>query len=220
MTALDRIRRAAREYPDRTACVAGEGSLTYAQLAALAERYADCLRRQGTGPVILFGPKSVRTVTAIMACLSAGRAYVPVGAFTPPARLRKIAALTKAALIVSDIPADVPGAVCCRLTELERFAGEAEKPNDHGIAYIIFTSGSTGEPKGVPISYANLDRFAAWIAGLSPLRDYRAVSVLNQADFSFDLSVADCFYALCNGHTLACGAPADALDLYLRRCRQ
>ena len=70
------------------------------------------------------------------------------------------------------------------------------------IAYIIFTSGSTGDPKGVPISYSNLLNFIEWVNTLKPLSEYENINVLNQASFSFDLSVADIYYALSNGHTL------------------
>ena len=48
----------------------------------------------------------------------------------------------------------------------------------------------------------NLDNFVNWISSLKPLCDYKNISVLNQANFSFDLSVADIYYSLCNGHTL------------------
>lgn len=65
------------------------------------------------------------------------------------------------------------------------------------------TSGSTGNPKGVPISYKNLDNFMKWISRIEPLNGYEDITVLNQALFSFDLSVADIYYSLFNGHTLA-----------------
>ena len=70
--------------------------------------------------------------------------------------------------------------------------------SDNKIAYIIFTSGSTGEPKGVPISYINLINFIDWISNLFILKDFKNINVLNQASFSFDLSVADFYYSLCN----------------------
>jgi D-alanine--poly(phosphoribitol) ligase subunit 1 len=69
-------------------------------------------------------------------------------------------------------------------------------------AYVIFTSGSTGEPKGVPVSYENLDNFIEWITKLSPLNEFEHASVLNHASFSFDLSTAAIYYSLFGGHNL------------------
>ena len=211
MTALNKIIRAADAFPDRIAYQAGNDRISYRSLVDRAEHYADLLRRQGNTPVVLYGPKTVDTLTAIVACLISRRPYVPVGGFTPLSRLRRIIALTGASLVLTDLSPEAEGADVCPLSGLERFAGLREQESSDQTAYIIFTSGSTGEPKGVPIPYANLDHFSAWISGLFPLREYHSVNVLNQADFSFDLSVADCYYALCNGHTLVCGAPSDDL---------
>ncbi|MDD6221612.1 MAG: AMP-binding protein [Lachnospiraceae bacterium] len=70
-------------------------------------------------------------------------------------------------------------------------------------AYIIFTSGSTGDPKGVPVSYRNLESFIRWVTAQPALDVCPQQRVLQQASFSFDLSVADFFYALSLGHTVA-----------------
>ena len=76
------------------------------------------------------------------------------------------------------------------------------KDSNSDLVYMIFTSGSTGDPKGVPISKSNLSNFIDWISSLKPLDTYKDICVLNQASFSFDLSVADFYYSMCNGHTL------------------
>lgn len=44
--------------------------------------------------------------------------------------------------------------------------------------------------------------FINWISDLKPLKGRKNIKVLNQASFSFDLSVADLYYSLSNGHTL------------------
>lgn len=63
--------------------------------------------------------------------------------------------------------------------------------------YIIFTSGSTGKPKGVEITADNLNNYLEWIldAGADRSSKYGRVFI-NQAPFSFDLSVMDLYQCL------------------------
>jgi D-alanine--poly(phosphoribitol) ligase subunit 1 len=70
------------------------------------------------------------------------------------------------------------------------------------IAYLMYTSGSTGDPKGVRISAENLAGFVAWARAAHPVEGGRRF--LNQAPFSFDLSVMDLYLALTTGGTLGC----------------
>jgi D-alanine--poly(phosphoribitol) ligase subunit 1 len=67
--------------------------------------------------------------------------------------------------------------------------------------YILFTSGSTGEPKGVVITLANLTHFVDWMIAEQQFVQPGEV-FLNQAPFSFDLSVMDTYPSLVTGGTL------------------
>ena len=69
--------------------------------------------------------------------------------------------------------------------------------------YIIFTSGSTGTPKGVQISADCLGNFLDWSMNLGlPAPEKSQTVFLNQAPFSFDLSVMDLYTCLACGGTL------------------
>lgn len=71
--------------------------------------------------------------------------------------------------------------------------------------YMIFTSGSTGVPKGVEISADCLGNYLDWSVGLgTPPEKKRGQVFLNQAPFSFDLSVMDLYTCLASGGTLYC----------------
>lgn len=76
------------------------------------------------------------------------------------------------------------------------------EPSD--VAYIIFTSGSTGKPKGVEVTIENLGNFLEWMTGVgSSIDDKEGRVFLNQAPYSFDLSVMDTYTALACGGTIA-----------------
>ena len=215
----DRIRKIVADNADRTAVKVGAETISYAELWRRAEEVGDFLRRQGTSPVVLRGEHCIDEMTALAACLVARRAYVPVGAHVPEGRFREILSATGATLVLtfakngttdlaaspaansSEFPAQDSDVEVLTLSKLSKYRDCEVLQNDNETAYIIFTSGSTGTPKGVPVSYGNLENFTKWIAGLSPLSEYRGAKVLNQASLSFDLSVADVYYALCGGHT-------------------
>ncbi len=181
--------------------------LTYDDLALRAENLSVALSRQGNGAVIIYGDKSVNMAVSVVACLMAKRAYVPVSIGTPVNRIKSIINACSATLIINNSP--------CSISDLNTECVSAESviekyekcftpfsKADNEIAYIIFTSGSTGSPKGVPISYKNLENFIDWLSNFRVLKDFKGINVLNQASFSFDLSVADFYYSLFNGHTL------------------
>ena len=187
---------------DRIAYKINNQKITYQKLFNEALIYSDYLRKQGNTPVIIYGHKSISMVISIFACLFSKRAYVPIELNTPKARINKIIELTKSNLLIKNEDIEIPSITCLKLSELKQFEKNDYFESKNKYAYIIFTSGSTGIPKGVPITYKNLENFIRWISNLYPLNTYKNSNVLNQASFSFDLSVADLFYSLFNGHTL------------------
>lgn len=136
---LEHLLEKLQEGGDKLFYKIGEEKITYKECARLVLEEAEKLRAQKTNPVVLAGGKEISHLVRLLACVAAGSCYVPVDSDTPPERLKEI---KKCLMDIRDWKA--PG-----------------KEND--IAYIIFTSGTTGNPKGVPISYSNLNHFLKWV---------------------------------------------------------
>jgi len=197
---IKKIKEVVEKNPNRIAYKVSNNFITYKELWDKAYKYGELLKREGTSPVIIFGHKDVSIIISILACLIANRTYVPIGECTPIYRLKKIIEMTNSTLILSNKKLKIDNNYS--LDDLVKFEKKEIIEFDNNIVYIIFTSGSTGDPKGVPISKDNLNNFINWLCNLEPLKSYKNINVLNQASFSFDLSVADLYYSLCNGHTL------------------
>ena len=199
---IGRIEAAVLENRERIAYVHNDERITYGELWEKVCRYAGLLKRQGSGPVVVYGHKSIDMIISLFSCIKANRAYVPVDTYMPLSRIESIIESTAPDLIIANERIEIEGVDTCTLYDLERYSDDEIKNSNSCVVYMIFTSGSTGNAKGVPISYSNLDNFIGWISDIEPLKSYKNTSVLNQASFSFDLSVADIYYSICNGHTL------------------
>lgn len=199
---LNKIKTQCMLKPNAIAYKNNNNCISYKELWDKANIYSDYLKKQGNEPVIIYGDKEVNFIITILACLLANRTYIPINIKTPINRINNIIDMTNASLIISDYNIDISNIAICKLEDTIKYNDEPLKEIDNDIVYIIFTSGSTGNPKGVPISKDNLNNFINWISNIYPLSIYQNINVLNQASFSFDLSVADLYYSLCNGHTL------------------
>lgn len=149
--------------------------LTYGELLKRVEAVHRLLRRHGAAPgtrVAICADNSIEHVVAALGILHAGCAFIPLPFRDPEARLRRLCAKAKPAVVFlgrrGDI-ADIASAV-----DIADVLGSAASGGDgpppaarmsDDLAYIIFTSGSTGEPKGVCVSTGSF-AYAVQAAGL------------------------------------------------------
>lgn len=204
MRLLERLRENCGGLGERPAFCGGGEAMSWAVLGAKVRATAAMLAR-GRGPVVVYGHKEPWMPACFLACLLAGRPYLPADRSWPHERVRRAAELAGATLLLAVEPMELPGLETWDRGSLEALpdpgtwcecmAGPAE------TAYIIFTSGSTGAPKGVPISRGSLDHFLTWALSLPGIAACAGRGVLNQAGYAFDLSVADLYLAVMTGGT-------------------
>ena len=189
-----------------------DDDLTYGALRTRADALAchlhDSLERGA--PVVVLGHKQADLLTCFLACIKSGHPYVPIDTGLPAARIDKIIRHSRAALVLAPAAAPPEIAVVPVLAAadfaatVERHLGERPPASAQlgadDLVYVIYTSGSTGEPKGVQITLANLDGFVTWARTQHPVGGGRRF--LNQAPFSFDLSVMDLYLSLTTGGSL------------------
>jgi amino acid adenylation domain-containing protein len=206
--------------PDAIAVAAADGSLSYRELNARANRLAHRLRELGVAPDARVGicvERSTAMLVGILGVLKAGAGYVPLDPEYPADRLAFMIDDSRASVLLSEsrlrssFPARGVRVVCL---DGDEFAGQGvENPepvaSPESLAYMIYTSGSTGRPKGVLVTHRNLvhSTHARLLHYKEPVAAYLLVS-----SFAFDSSVAGLFWTLSQGGTLVLPAGGEQGD--------
>ncbi|MEV6645772.1 amino acid adenylation domain-containing protein [Amycolatopsis sp. NPDC051371] len=208
--------------PDATALVFEDEELTYAELDAVSNRLARVLAERGAGPervVALALPRSTHLVTAILAVLKTGAAYLPLDPGYPAERLAFMLEDAAPTLVLATASTAVPGALL--LDDPDTLAGVPDAPLDvvlrpENPAYVIYTSGSTGRPKGVVVPHEGIVNRLLWMQDEYGLTgDDR---VLQKTPSSFDVSVWEFLWPLITGATEVVARPDGHKDpTYLAR---
>jgi len=183
--------------------------LTRGELDRQANRLAHHLRALGVGPETRVGiciERSPAMVTAMLAVLKAGGAYLPLDPAYPQARLELMLEDSGALLVLAE--ERLAGRLGARtpIVCVDRDAASFDRQPDcrpapaatpGNLAYVIYTSGSTGRPKGVAIAHRSAATLVEWArAAFSP---GELAAVLASTSICFDLSVFELFVPLACG---------------------
>ncbi|HZF12185.1 MAG TPA: amino acid adenylation domain-containing protein, partial [Thermoanaerobaculia bacterium] len=185
-------------------------SLTYGELAARVRTWAGHLRALSAGPeqvIAVCLERSADLVTALLAILASGAAYLPLDPRDPEERREQILADARPLLLLTR-RALATGSGVARTFCVEDFsaaatapaAPAAEGPPAGALAYVLYTSGSTGRPKGVAVDHPNLSAYLTWIAGVLEQAGVRWLPFLSSV--AFDASLKQLFVPLLRGEAV------------------
>ncbi|MCO7175436.1 D-alanine--poly(phosphoribitol) ligase subunit DltA [Sporolactobacillus kofuensis] len=213
MDILDHINEWALKAPNRLCYIHRDHQLTYGELKGESDTIAQwMIEKFGTdrSPIIVHGHMDPMMPVLFLACVKSGHAYIPVDESVPSERVSMIAQSSQSKLVFSSTPDSLPllKAEIIDVHELEVKLQNSVYPHfdnryavqDEETFYIIYTSGSTGKPKGVQIPRRALTSFTTWM--LDDFQLEEGLTFMNQAPYSFDLSVMDLYPALISGGTL------------------
>ncbi|WP_233592127.1 condensation domain-containing protein, partial [Corallococcus sp. AB011P] len=213
--------RQAQRTPDAVALVLGDATLTYAQLDAHANQLAHHLRALGIAPGARVGlavERSFELVTALLAILKVGAAFVPVDRNAPVDRIAMLLEDADVDVVVTHQPfASLLPASGTRVWLDAQSAQIASRPthaldarvDGDALAYVMFTSGSTGRPKGVCVPHRGITRL---VLGSTFMRFGADEVWLQFAPVAFDASTLEIWGALLHGAKLVL-APPHSLSL-------
>ncbi|SEL52338.1 amino acid adenylation domain-containing protein [Roseateles sp. YR242] len=183
---------------------------------AMAARFPDTMP---LCPVAFTARRGIGAVVTMLACLRAGRAYVPIssslGAAARSVALDAIGHCVD--LTGSDLDAEVEALAAGTPDPLDSRPSSAKDDSPvqrqdlrhQRPAYVMLTSGSTGIPKPVCVSQTSVLNLVLAMSRLIPEQNLR---VLHAAPLPFDASTFELWFSLCNGHTLLCVPERDTLD--------
>ncbi|WP_190344315.1 amino acid adenylation domain-containing protein [Streptomyces venezuelae] len=226
---IRRLEETAARRAEEPAVQADDGTYTYRELHAEADRIAGALAAQGVtagGTVAVAATRRRGDYAALLAALKLDCAYLPLATDGPARRLEFTLADSSAVALVADAPAaallaaagigtglaarvvtgaghDAPAGWTTSHTAPQgaRPPGQpAGQPSGDRTSYVIYTSGSTGTPKGVMTGEEALLNFCAWYVERHEVLPHDRLC--QTAPLTFDPSVQQLFPAWLTGACL------------------
>lgn len=215
MNVIERIKHQALNEGNRIAISSDEEELSYKDLWLFSDKLAYYIQeklKDDKTPLVVYGHKDPMMIVCFLACVKSGRAYCPVDISVPSQRVEDIISEVNAPIVFALKKLEFECESAMFTDEIETIIKGTDKQIDEShwvkgedVFYIIFTSGSTGKPKGVQITLNCLDNFLKWSTNLGgESLENKNFTFINQAPFSFDLSVMDIYTSLYTGGTLWC----------------
>jgi amino acid adenylation domain-containing protein len=195
--------------PEVTAVVAGNISLTYADLNREANSIANFLVGEigvrSDDRIGFIVERNEKMIISILGILKAGCAFVAIDPQFPLSRIHRIVDDSGVKCVLADslnydrLKGRYGALLVADLNSIQTKADPGVNPAYKGhmsdLAYVIYTSGSSGTPKGIMIEHGALSAY------VDTFREYFSITCddvfLQQASVSFDTMIEEIFPPLC-----------------------
>lgn len=207
-TVISLFERQVIKSPEAVAVSYQTNSLTYQQLNNRANHLSQKLRSLGIKPGDRIGihlNRSANLLTAIIAILKCGAAYVPLDPTYPEQRLKFFVEDSGLKIVLTHREREFSGA---NNLVIENFLEHVDdkvlatsldvKPTSEDLAYLIYTSGSTGVPKAVKVTHSNVYSLITWAEEYFNRAELE--KVLASTSLNFDISIFELLVPIALGH--------------------
>lgn len=214
---IQRLRGMAAEHPSAIALQTQEFEISYHDLLDFAETIAQMIREAGVRPgdlVVVPGWRHIDGVTATVAVILAGAAYLPIDAYLTAPYTQSLLRVAMPKLCVW--PCDGPPAPFEPVLHIDIARGRVPRAmrkkfdtvenleSLENLAYAMFTSGTTGSPKLVGIRRRSILNL---VCGQTYARFGPDEAVLFGSSPTFDASTFELWAPLLHGGRLVLAPP-------------